>query len=88
MSDRPHLGIIRVSDKLLLDWLQFEGGEIRSARMQFFGYGGVLELVISHPDMPDSPMPDAAFSVINPIYTEERDSEGHLIAVRRGKDGG
>ena len=87
MSDRPHLAIVQLSPALLLAWLQFEGGEIRSAQMKFYTEGGLLELVISHPDMPDSPMPGAAFSVINPIYTEERDSEGHLIAIRRVKDG-
>ena len=88
MSDKEHIAIVRISAELLLDWLQFEGGEIKDAKMNFFVAGGVLDLIISHPDMPEAPMPSAAYQMVTPAYIEERDSEGHLIAIRRVKDGG
>ena len=75
--------IIRVNDKVLLQFLQFEGGYIHKA----FKEDGVWEpdytsFVIEHKDLPEVDPGEPLSSVI-PFYAYHYDKNGKLIGVER-----
>ncbi len=57
-------GIIRIQPQLILEWLKFEGGHIRNVRMDF---GSNIEMLIEHPDMPDTVIGSQALCIM-PTY--------------------
>jgi hypothetical protein len=75
-------GIVRISEKLLLDWLQYSGGHIVGARVDPFAGGGFVELAIEHSEMPEVDG-GAIAPFITPIFRHTFDKNGHLIEVVR-----
>jgi hypothetical protein len=51
-SEPRHIGKIRISEKTLLDWLQFDGGAIRGIQLSDFIASDTIEILIEHPEMP------------------------------------
>ena len=45
-----HVGKILISPELFLEWLRFQGGQIRT--IEWAGGKTSVEFVIAHPDMP------------------------------------
>ena len=58
--------IVQISEEMILEWLDFKGGTIRS--LQFGIRHGVLEVVIEHPDMPQA-RDGQMYRTVHPIYT-------------------
>lgn len=73
-------GKIRISTRLLLDWLQFESGCIVGANLD--ASARTVDLFIEHPDLPEVKEGDA-LPEVNISVTQNYDSEGHLISVNR-----
>lgn len=76
-----NVGRIPVSEKLILKWLDFDGGEIINIYREKVG---ILELVISHPDMPEVQEGGIVPPVI-PLYVTTTDSLGHSVTIREKK---
>jgi len=74
-----NIGFIRVSNDLLLDWLQFSGGKVLDA--QYDLRHDAVDIYIEHPEMPEHEKGEMIVCV-NPSYIKYQDSEGHLVALR------
>ena len=75
-----HIGMITISEELLLKLLDFDGGAIRNVRLGWTV--GEVELLIEHPDMPIigqgmTPLP------ITPLYSRTYGDNGCLIRIER-----
>ena len=71
-----HIGIIRISNELILQWLDFNGGNIRNAKFNF----NTVDLVIEHPDMPL--YNGGELIIIHPSYMTMQDENGTRIVTR------
>ena len=75
-----HIGHLRISQELLLEWLQFQGGRILDIRRSE-DFVDVFEMQVEHPDMPRV-MPYMIISVLTPVYARETTSDGQTRVVR------
>ncbi len=73
-----NVGRITISEKLLLQMLDFEGGEILDSRKEWVS-GGV-EFVIAHPDMP-SVLDNERAKDVCPTYSQT--DHGGVITIKR-----
>ena len=71
---------VRISNELLLSWLQFEGGSISGAI--YNARTRNVDIFIDHPDLPEVKEGDPV-EVITPSYTSNYDNENNLISVNR-----
>jgi len=79
------LGKVRVSSQLILKWLDYyDGGKIRDVRFDGFYAGGVIDIVIEHPDMPEGKDGDR-IGEISSAYISTTDDLGHAVTVRERK---
>jgi len=76
--ESKNIGRIRVSDRTLLDWLQFRGGEIVNIERELFC---ITVITIVHPEMPQVQEGDVIPEVC-PQYIRHQDAEGHMVKVR------
>ena len=77
-----HAGKVKISQKALLDWLQFEGGEIHQASIhEVFGD---VELIIEHPDLPEYQLGDC-LQTVTPNYIKHVGENGQLLSIERVK---
>ncbi len=72
------IGRITISEELLLQMLDFKGGQILDSRKDW--PSGSVDFVIAHPDMPETPDNERARDV-NPVYTQT--DLGGIIRVER-----
>ena len=75
-----HVGRIRVSQKVLLDWLQFEGGKIR--QVSIHEAFGDIKFVIEHPDLPQYHVGDFLEDV-NVLYSKTIGDNGEPPLIER-----
>ncbi len=64
--EKSYKGIITIDQRVILDWLQFQGGRIRAAELNLMT--GSLRLCIEHPDMPEVET-GWAIKEVHPIYS-------------------
>lgn len=76
-----HLAWIRVSEDVLLDWLQFRQGHILRADQKDWD----ISFLIEHPDLPECEE-DKPIAEVTPIYTYTYGTSGELLAVVREKE--
>jgi hypothetical protein len=69
------LGIVRINQQMLLDFLDLSLGKIRHISME----GGVVCIEVEHPEFPDT---NAGIPVISPSYTRYSDNQGRWVAIR------
>ena len=77
-----HLGIIRIDSVFLLEWLQFNKGDLINSRLDYSRNPPTLELIVSHPDMP-ALQKDGYIPTVTPNYTKHFDTKGNLVSVER-----
>ena len=74
-----NIGTIKVSDELILAWLDFaDGGRILSVTKDGWG---MTDITIEHPDMPSIGAGDKP-PLVCPRYTTTSDSMGHSVTIR------
>lgn len=79
MPDR--VAIIEISSKILLDFLDFKGGEICDIRMPLHTWkANFVEIVVSHPDLPPI-KPGEALCTVIPLYQQTDDGK-HIVVSR------
>ena len=72
-------GIIKISDKILLDQLQFPNGEIR--RIKESDYPGTFEILLEDEEMPEL-KPNELPQVVLVSYTTYQNCNGEKVAIR------
>lgn len=76
------LGRISISDRILLEWLQFSEGRVVDIRRDH-NKVGVLEILIEHPEMPEYSGGDY-ISQVSPLYiTHWHEGCGHKTITRK-----
>ncbi len=73
-----NIGILEVTPEIILDQLQFSGGEITNVRIN--GQGN-LEFTIRHHEMPITEEADK-LQRVHPYYTRYENSQGHFVIIR------
>ena len=76
-------GRILVSEKLLLDFLQFPFGEIRNIR--FTGNTGSVEITIQDNEMPEVAEGEV-IPIVTPLYIKHTNVLGESVAIREPLD--
>lgn len=71
-------GIIQITSKTILNFLEFPYGKVLDARVNEFG---VLEICIQDDEMPEV-RDGNAVPVVCPLYTRQEDSHGRYIITR------
>ena len=75
-----NIGIVTISEDLLLDLLHFQGGHIRS--VGFYPEHGLLRLQVEHPDMPEVGAGEAIPEVL-PEYVKNYGENGQVLSITR-----
>ena len=79
-----NIGIVTISEDLLLDLLHFQGGHIRS--VGFYPEHGLLRLQVEHPDMPEvgegEAIPEVLPEVL-PEYVKNYGENGQVLSITR-----
>lgn len=84
MADE-HAAIVRITEKLLLAFLQFQEGRILNARVSP-DTSGAIEIVLEHPELPvvEDGHP---YEVVCPSYTSHFGENGQLLSIERDREG-
>lgn len=77
-----HVGRIRLSQELILEWLDYVGGKIGNVRLDFETLSGDVELTIEHPDMPEVKEAEK-IPIVTPLYVKFQDAQGHFCVMRK-----
>ena len=64
--EKHNVAILTVSERAILDWLQFEGGKIRSIRFSP-DHLAEVEMIVEHTDLPEMTDSDM-LTKITPAY--------------------
>lgn len=76
----PKRGLIKLSSKILLQWLQFDDlGEIRG--VSFDAFQDCLDIVLEHLEMPEVEE-GCAIETVMPRYTCHQDNMGNKVVIR------
>ncbi len=83
MSKELHGAVIQLDHKLLLEMLDFKGGEIRRIYTDdAYFIPNHCNILIEHPDLPVVPPAEMA-RPITPAYTKYFGENGGLISIER-----
>ncbi len=83
MSKELHGAVIQLDFKLLLEMLDFKGGDIRRVYTDdVYFHPSFCNVLIEHPDLPVVPLDETA-PPITPSYTKYFGDNGGLIRVER-----
>ena len=83
MSKELHGAVIRLDLKLLLEMLDFKGGDIRRVYTDDgYIHSNFCSILIEHPDLPVVPLGQMAVP-ITPSYTKYFGDNGGLIRIER-----
>ena len=80
MKAKMNVGIIELSQKLLLDFLQYPKGKIRAVNIPT-NRAGIIEIQIEHPEMPLA-KEGYHVPVVTPRYITHQDVLGHKVTIR------
>ena len=75
------VGRIKITGELLLRWLQFPNGRIRSI---WLDSPEIIDITIEDKEMPEVQGGDA-IPVVIPQYCSYEDCEGHRVAIRKSE---
>ena len=74
-----HLGRIRVSSELLLQWLDYSNAELKHA--QYHYPSDSIELLLECNEFPEQD-PNMEAPLIVPVYTQYQDAQGNKVVIR------
>ena len=79
---KRHVGRIRISSKLLLEWLQFPEGRLLGIYQNDIETFGVFDVLIEDDEMP-SLSDGACVPIVTPSYITEYNDRGVQVNVTR-----
>jgi hypothetical protein len=74
-----HLGRIRVSSELILEWLDYTNADIRDVKYHYLSDS--IELLLECDEFPEYD-PRIEPELIHPIYTTYQDASGNKVVIR------
>jgi len=74
-----NVGKFSISEKLILQWLQLDGGKIK--RIEYAPWPEAWNFIVEHPEMPEVKEGDA-IPQISLSFVRHQDNAGRWVAIR------